>query len=356
MKEKLTIVITAAVILGIGAGVSVYSEEGVWHLRVRALPPPSDVSDTLRRMIMASPPPNLAAAKQAVPKNETEWLAAIAANERDQAPVIAAYAKNRGVTIERDSISGVGVHHVMPAVVDPKHKSHLYIDLHGGAYVFNGGEASMREAVTIADRLKIPVLAIDYRMPPKHPFPAAVNDVVAVYKNVLRSRPAKSIAMGGTSAGGGLALAAVRRFRQLGLEVPGALYEGSPWTDLTKTGDSYFTNEGVDRILVSYDGLLGASARLYAGVFPLKDPLISPVYGDFTGFPPTYLVSGTRDLFLSNTARTHQKLRAAGVVADLLVFEGLAHAEYMYPDLLETEESKQVYGELNGFLLKYLQK
>ncbi len=86
-----------------------------------------------------------------------------------------------------------------------------------------------------------------------------------------------------------MSLASVHRFRALGLETPGAIYAGTPWADLTKTGDSLFTNEGLDRVLVTYDGLLGAAARLYADGHDLKDPLISPVYGDFAGFPPTYL-------------------------------------------------------------------
>ncbi len=113
------------------------------------------------------------------------------------------------------------------------------------------------------------------------------------------------MALGGTSAGGGLALAATQKLRQLGLDLPGALWAGTPWADLTKTGDSQFTNEGIDRMLVTYDGILEAAAKLYAGSQDLKTTLISPVYGTFEGFLPTYLVTGTRDLFLSDTVRVH---------------------------------------------------
>ena len=190
-------------------------------------------------------------------------------------------------------------------------------------------------------------------MPPEHPFPAAVEDVVSVYKHLLESRSAKSIAIGGTSAGGGLSLAAVHRFIALGLDVPGAIYAGTPWADLTKTSDSLFTNEGLDRILVTYDGFLGAAARLYADGHDMKDPLISPVYGDFEGFPPTYLITGTRDMFLSDTARTHRKLRAAGVVADLHVYEGVAHADYLI--LVGSPESEDVFAEVSAFFKKHLE-
>ncbi len=161
--------------------------------------------------------------------------------------------------------------------------------------------------MVIASQVKIPVLSIDYRMPPEHPFPGAVQDVVAVYKHLLKTRHARSIALGGSSAGGGLALASTHKLIELGLDIPAALFAGTPWADLTKTGDSHYTNEGIDRILVTYDGLLADAAKLFAGDHDMKNPLISPVYGDFTGFFPTYLVTGTRDLFLSDVVRTHRK-------------------------------------------------
>ena len=198
----------------------------------------------------------------------------------------------------------------------------------------------------------MPVFSIDYRMPPRHPFPAAIEDVVTVYRHVLGNRPAKSIALGGTSAGGGLTLAAVQRFLELDLDVPGAIYAGTPWADLTKTSDSLFTNEGLDRVLVTYEGLLRGAAELYANGQDLTNPLISPLYGDFRGFPPAYLVTGTRDMLLSDTVRTHRKLRTAGAVADLNVYEGLSLAGYLV--VPNSPESQQVYGELNAFLLRHL--
>jgi acetyl esterase/lipase len=117
-------------------------------------------------------------------------------------------------------------------------------------------------------------------------------------------------------------------------------------------GGSLFTNEGIDHVLVSYDGMLSAAALLYADGTDLKDPLLSPVYGDFAGFPPSYLITGTRDMFLSDTARTHRKLRTAGVVADLNVYEGISHAEYAFAQ--GSPEWQQAYGELAAFLQTHL--
>jgi acetyl esterase/lipase len=172
-------------------------------------------------------------------------------------------------------------------------------------------------------------------MPPDFPFPAAIDDTVAVWKEVIKSYTPRNVGLFGTSTGGGMTLATVIRLKQLGLPLPGALMAGTPWSDLTKTGDTYFTNEFVDNVLGSNDGTLEAAAKLYAGKHDLKEPLISPVYGDLSGFPPTVLLSGTRDLFLSNTVRVHQKLLQAGVHADLLVFEGQSHAQYLEADTPE---------------------
>lgn len=255
------------------------------------------------------------------------------------------------VVIEPGEVQGIVVYGITPLTIAPELKDALFLYVHGGAYVFGGGTRSAAEAATISRYAGIRSIAIDYRMPPDHPFPAAVDDVVAVYKDVIQKTSPGLIAIGGTSAGGGLSLASVHKFRELGLPFPGAIYGGTPWADLTKTGDSLFTNEGIDRILVTYDGTLGGAARLYAAGNDMKDPLISPVYGNFSGFPPTYLVTGTRDMFLSDTARTHRKMRVAGVTAELNVYEGMSHAEYAMPG---SEESQQVYSELADFLKEHL--
>ena len=134
--------------------------------------------------------------------------------------------------------------------------------------------------------------------------------------------------------------------------MPGAVFAGTPWADLTDTSDSLHTNAGIDRILVAYDGLLRIGAELYANGEDLTNPLISPLYGDFRRFPPTILISGTRDMLLSDTARAHRKLLAAGVEADLHVFEGMSHAEYMImPDI---PEGQATLSEISAFLKTHL--
>jgi acetyl esterase/lipase len=318
----------------------------------RTLSAPVGGSAALRSSIANTPQPDVAEHIATSPTTSEEWAQSISAANTRTAQRAEALAERWSATITEGEIAGVTVYSVIPAEVAPANRDRLFIAVHPGAYLYGGGPASAAEAVMIAHYAGIPVVAIDYRMPPAHPFPAAVDDVVTVWRSLLGDRPAKSMALGGTSAGGGLTLAATLRFIELGLETPGALWAGSPWADLTKTGDSHFTNEGIDRVLVSYDGLLAGAAQLYADGFDLKSPLISPVYGDFAGFPPTCLVTGTRDLFLSDVIRVHRKMRLAGVTADLNVYEAISHADYyLFADL---PESEQAYGELGAFLLRHL--
>jgi monoterpene epsilon-lactone hydrolase len=328
-------------------------QENGWHLSARTLPPPDGASDVLRDGIVNGPSP-IERQKQfeIVPQSDAEWLAFIAADDEAKATEVQAAIDQSTVSVERGEIEGVTVYHVIPDEIDPGHEDHLFVHVHGGAYVLNGGVACVGEALVIALATKMRALSIDYRMAPQHPYPAAIDDVVAVYRHLLTQRPARSMAMGGSSAGGGITLSAVQQFIERGVDVPGALFVGTPGADLSETGDTLHINQGVDRNIPTYNGIIEAAVRLYAGGFHLKDPRISPLYGDFHGFPPTLLVSGIRDLFLSSTVRTHIKLRQAGAVADILVFEGVSHADYLVE--LASPESQLFITELDRFFTQHL--
>lgn len=331
---------------------STAAEKG-WVLKERFLPLPSAASQDVQKTLSTVPVPDVDKARRQFPTTEEGWLKARKIKDEKAGKAAMALAKKLSVSVRKDRISGVTVYWLNPAKAAPGHKKHLFIHTHGGAYVFNAGRAAVMEGVLIAAGAGIPVVSIDYRMPPLHPFPRAINDVVSVYRKLLEKYPPSALALGGTSAGGGLTLASVLKFMELGLPLPGALFAGTPWADLTRTGDSFFTNEGADHILVTYDGLLKASAELYANGEDLKNPLLSPLYGDFGGFPPTFVVSGTRDLFLSLAVRVHRKIREAGSVADLNVYEGLSHADYIF--MAGSPESREVFRELGLFLDKHLE-
>jgi monoterpene epsilon-lactone hydrolase len=256
------------------------------------------------------------------------------------------------VSVEPSTMDGVRVYIVTPKDIPPENRDRVLIHVHGGCYVLFPGESGTSEAIMMAGFGHYRVISVDYRMPPEAYFPAALDDALTVYKAVLRTTPAKNIGFFGTSAGGALTLEMTLRAREQGLPMPGAIAPGTPMADVTKTGDSFYTNEKVDNVLVSRDGFCDAGARIYANGHDLKDPLLSPVYGDMHGFPPAILTTGTRDLLLSNTVRVHRKLRRAGVVANLNVFEGESHAQYQFDD--RVPETKEAFGEISHFFDKHL--
>ena len=256
------------------------------------------------------------------------------------------------VTAQPQVMDGVKVYVVTPETIPPENQDKVLIHVHGGCYVLFPGESGVTEAAMMAGFGHYKVISVDYRMPPEAYFPAALDDAVSVYKSVLKTTAPKNVAFFGTSAGGALTLEMVLRARQFGLPMPGAIAPGTPMSDVTKTGDSFYTNEMVDNVLVSRSGFCDAATVIYAKGHDLHDPLLSPVYGDYHGFPPAILTTGTRDLLLSNTVRVHRKLREAGVDATLQVFEGESHAQYQFDD--RVPETKEAFDEIAGFFGQHL--
>lgn len=317
---------------------------------IKNFPAPETVSAEMRPLVVGPP----SSFWKSHPKNSQEWHALISDQAQQNIKRLPQLRKDMDVTVVKQVINGVNCFVVTPKLVSEENKKRILLHFHGGGYVLNPGEAGTDEAIMMAGYGHIKVISVDYRMAPDFPFPAAIDDSVSVYKGLLKHYPAPAIGVFGTSTGGGMTLALMLRLKTEHLPLPGAIVVGTPWTDMTKTGDSYFTNEGVDNVLVSYDGWLADAARVYANGHDLKDPLLSPVYGDVKGLPPTLLFTGTRDLFLSNTIRMHEKLRDAGGIADLIVFEGLSHAQYLMTD--KAPETKKYFMESSQFFNKFLRK
>jgi monoterpene epsilon-lactone hydrolase len=280
------------------------------------------------------------------------WREAANAGAAATARLLPAMQERLRVRIETATMDGVKVFVVTPDDVPPENRDRLLIHVHGGCYVLNPGEGGLPEAVFMAGFGRFRVVAVDYRMPPDAYFPAALDDVVTVWKAALRNNDPGKMAVFGSSAGGALTLEMVLRAKQEGLPLPAAIAPGTPMSDVTGAGDSFQTNAMVDNVLVSPDGFCDAATKFYAKGHDLRDPLLSPVYGDLRGFPPTILTTGTRDLLLSNTVRTHRKLRQAGVEAALQVYEGQSHAHYYRDDT--APETKEAFGEIAAFFNKHL--
>jgi epsilon-lactone hydrolase len=312
--------------------------------------PTEDVSRQLQALIEAPYPPSLTSD----PETPDEWMAL--GNLRAQ-PLLAALPglkEELCVTVEPSTVAGVKVFIVTPKAIPPANQNRLLVHLHAYGWLFMPGESGATEAVLMAGFGGFKVISIDYRTLPEGPYPAALDDAVAVWKELVKTAKPQNMALFGTSTGGNLTLAMVLRAKDEKLPLPAAIAPNAPWADQGKIGDSYNTNEWVDNVLVTWDSWLGRAAKLYANGHGLKEPYISPIYGDFTNFPPTILTSGTRDLFLSNVVRTHRKLKHAGVVAELNVYEGMSHAQFQ--DVRFTPESQEVYTDIAKFFDRYLER
>jgi epsilon-lactone hydrolase len=322
--------------------------DGTREVPARRIPVPETVSPQMQAIIgrPLDPKYNIA------PKTTAEWKERVDGAARAVVAGLPRLRESLGVTVEPTSIGGVKTFTVTPKSIPAANRDRVLLHLHGGVRVLNPGEAGTREAIMMAGFTGFKVVSVDYRMPPDHPFPAALDDAVAVYRELLKINQPENIGIFGTSAGGSLTLTTLLRAKMENLPMPGAIAPGTPTVDLTKTGDSLFINAMVDNAVQTQDGFVAAAMFLYANGRDLKDPLLSPVYGDVTGFPPAILTSGTRDLYLSNTVRMHRKLRAAGVEAVLQVWEGQSHAQYNADPA--APETKEYHDEIARFLNLHL--
>jgi monoterpene epsilon-lactone hydrolase len=217
---------------------------------------------------------------------------------------------------------------------------------HGGAYAI--GTATLCRDFTwrIGAAARADVLYFDYRLAPEHPFPAAVEDAVTVYRWLAGEVDARRIAFMGDSAGGGLALATLYKLRDEGLPLPGAAIAISPWTDLALTGPSLQSNAAADPMLIA--GHLHAFASGYlAGADP-RDPYASPLYGEPLGLPPTLIQVGSDEILHDDAVRMAERLQAAGCDAEVEVWRRMPHAWHLYARILP--EGRRALARIGAFL------
>ncbi|CPU33562.1 caprolactone hydrolase [Mycobacteroides abscessus] len=242
-----------------------------------------------------------------------------------------------GVQETTATVAGVPVRWFRPA----RANRGLIFHVHGGAFV-SGSSLAARAHSALARSNGAELVSVDYRLAPEHPFPAALDDVWAVYSEVARDRPTVII---GESAGGGLALSLVRRALDRDSDTPKGLVTLFPWADLTNSSDSFLRNEHRD--LLSRNGL-SRTAVAYAGDCDLRMPLVSPLYGSFADFPPTLIVVGTHDCLLDDSLNVSTRMRAAGVDATLVEIAGGFHGFILLP----VPESKEARLRISSFVGK----
>ena len=254
--------------------------------------------------------------------------------------------------VQEVSLGGVRCHLVRPAGIPADQRSgKVLVNLHAGGFVVGSG--SLIEAIPLAVLTNSTVIAVDYRLAPEHPYPAAVDDAVAVWRQVLEHHPASDMAIYGTSAGAFLTAQAIVRMRRDGLPLPACAGIFSGGGDLTDLGDAaaIFNFGGFAGDPSIPYGEPGSDTGSYLSGADTSDPVVSPLHADLSEFPPTLLVTSTRDLVLSATALMHRALRRAGTAAELYVFEALPHGFWFNLNLPETRETLEV---MSTFFIRHL--
>jgi acetyl esterase/lipase len=243
------------------------------------------------------------------------------------------------VEIADDEIAGVPVRRIRAPGAAPADDGPVLLNLHGGGFSTDSG--SLTENIPVAALTGVPVVAVLYRLAPEHPFPAAVDDALAVYRELLKTRSPSQVGLYGTSAGAILGPQLIVRLQREGLPMPAFLGVFSGDADLSRKGDSlWMLPFDVSRM---YQGYLGATA--------LTDPAASPVLGPLDAFPPTLCMTSSRDFYLSGTANLARQLELAGAPSSLIVFDGLPHAFWAY---LETPESDEAFAIMARFMTEHL--
>ena len=252
-------------------------------------------------------------------------------------------------TIVEQKMAGVPVRVVTPEGMPESNNDKVLLNLHGGG--FNSDSGSYTESIPIAGYTKIKVVAVLYRLSPEVKFPAAVDDSIAVYKELLKTYQPEHIVIYGTSAGAILTAEVAARIKQLGLPMPAALGIFSGMGDFARSGDSIamYALRGLSGHLDPPEP--GAHDPYYVADTDERDPVLSPIYGDLHGLPPTLFVTSGRDLLLSGTVNLHRAYLLAGVDARLVVYDALPHAFWYDPKLPEAIEANHLMAD---FFVKQL--
>jgi epsilon-lactone hydrolase len=326
---------------------------GVVHLPPTEIPASLFMSAQAREKFIAlfSHP----AAKPEAAERPPDFRTQRANDERKNAPFVARDEVLWPVNIEPRVIGGVRTRLITPkAGIAPENRDRVLINLHGGGFIWGEGNGALTESIPIAGVGRIPVITIAYREAPEYRFPAASEDVAAVYRELLKDHRADEIGIYGCSAGGILSAEAIAWFHREKLPMPGAI--GTFCGSIARLGGD---SNHVARLLVGEPGpppgaeSSNSSNNPYFQGASATDPLVLPINSPelLAHFPPTLLIAGSRDFTVSSLFASQAALAAAGVDAELHVWDGMWHAFLMDPDL---PESRQVYQVVVRFFERHL--
>jgi monoterpene epsilon-lactone hydrolase len=259
-----------------------------------------------------------------------------------------AYPQPADIAWEPVDADGVPAEWVIPADAVP---GRVVVYLHGGGYATGTLDSSRALFSHLARATRARVLAVDYRLAPEHPFPAAVDDAVTASRFVIAAGQAPaSVALCGDSSGGGLALATLVALRELGEPMPGAAVCISPWTDLTLSGPSLEANRDADPMVSASS--LTQMADAYLGDTDPRSPTASPLFAELIGLPPLLLQVGSSELLLDDTTRFAQRAEAAGVDVTVEIWNDVVHVWHGFADFLP--EARAAMAKIGAYVDQHL--
>lgn len=235
---------------------------------------------------------------------------------------------NKEVSIKEIELEGI--HGEWISVNRAHMKKYIILYCHGGGYSTGSSLYARTLTTKLATSTSMDVLCFDYRLAPEHPYPAATEDAMKIWNYLmLLGYGARDIIIAGDSAGGNMALSLVMKLKMENRLLPRGIVLMSPWTDLTSSGKSHITKADIDPVLNA--NYINEMIENYAKGENLKNPLISPLFGSYEGFPPTYIQVGSNEILLNDSTMLHKKMVKENVSVKMDVFKGMWHVFQMSP-------------------------
>lgn len=255
----------------------------------------------------------------------------------------------KGITYETFKIDELAVEWIHKNKTNDE--NHIILYFHGGAYLTGNLTYARILGAKLASTVEVDVLAIDYRLAPEHPFPSALEDALKAWEFLIsKGYKAKNISLVGESAGGNLVLSLANYLHSKNLKLPNSLVCMSPWTDLLATGKSHKLKKDLDPMITAE--FLKEATKVYTCDNDLSNPLISPLYGDFDGFPPTFIQVGSNEVLLSDSTMLYQKLKSQEVECYIEIWKGMWHVFQMFP----MKKANRAMQNISIFLISQFSK
>ena len=277
-------------------------------------------------------------------KNKKLSIAELRANGVKNSKMLGEVSKN--ITVEKINMEGIQAEWLIPFSSSTRSEK-VILYLHGGGYVTGSIEDHRMMCGLLANATGTKVLIPEYRLAPEHPFPAALDDALKVYQWLLdQGYSSANMIIAGDSAGGGLSVATVLALKEKSGSLPAAVVCLSPWADLALTGQSHTTKAKAEAILNK--DVLHEWALCYTDESNLTNPLVSPIHGDFHGFPPLLIQVGSEEILLDDATLLVEQAKSAGVHVTLKIWDGMWHVWQALGDLIP--ENKKTFEEIGQFV------